>query len=324
MIRPRRCSRMRRVACRVQLKVPFRWTPMTASHSSSLMLKIMRSRRMPALFTRMSIAPNSLTAVSTMRSAAAKSATLSALATARPPRARIASTTSSATRREAPRPSTSAPRSLTTTAAPSAASSSAMARPMPRPAPVTTAALPSSRFAMAQASFGGAGFTRPSRTVAGRLVERPHRPRLGDERHLASEAEEELPIDAAGVLARQVDDHGGHVVGVELLDLGDAAVLALDALLPPELARAPHLLVDRHARAGDGADGVHGDAVLPEVARRHLGEPADRRFRSAVVRLPGITEQARAGAEGDDSPVAPLAHVRARVAHAVEGALQVD
>src|SRR5439155_1712702 len=38
----------------------------------------------------------------------------------------------------------------------------------------------------------------------------------------------------------------------------------------------------------------------------------------------GITEQARAGAEGDDSPVAPLAHVRARVAHAVEGALQVD
>src|SRR5205823_10297585 len=37
----------------------------------------------------------------------------------------------------------------------------------------------------------------------------------------------------SGVLARQVDDHGGHVVGVELLDLGDAAVLALDALLPP-------------------------------------------------------------------------------------------
>src|SRR5207253_2826866 len=79
----------------------------------------------------------------------------------------------------------------------------------------------------------------------------------------------------------------------------------------------------RHARAGDGADGVHGDAVLPEVARRHLGEAADRRFGGAVVRLPGITEQARPRAEGDDSPVAPLAHVRAGVAHAVEGALQV-
>src|SRR5205823_7794777 len=127
----------------------------------------------------------------------------------------------------------------------------------------------------------------------------------------------------SGVLARQVDDHGGHVVGVELLDLGDAAVLALDALLPPELARAPHLLVDRHARAGDGADGVHGDAVLPEVARRHLGEPADRRLGRAVVRLPRVAEQARTRAEGDDPPVAPLAHVRAGVAHAVEGALQV-
>src|SRR6058998_3307920 len=161
------------------------------------------------------------------------------------------------------------------------------------------------------------------RPVPVRLVERPHRPRLRDERHLASEAEEELPVDAAGVLARQVDDHGGHVVGVELLDLGDAAVLALDALLPPELARAPHLLVDRHARAGDGADGVHGDAVLPEVARRHLGEPADRRLGRAVVRLPRVAEQARARAEGDDPPVAPLAHVRAGVAHAVEGALKV-
>src|SRR5207244_1776807 len=54
-----------------------------------------------------------------------------------------------------------------------------------------------------------------------------------------------------------------------------------------------------------------------------LGEAADRRFGGAVVRLPGITEQARARAEGDDPPVAPLAHVRAGVAHAVEGALQV-
>src|SRR5205823_10056915 len=71
------------------------------------------------------------------------------------------------------------------------------------------------------------------RPVAVRLVEGLHRPGLRDERHLAPEAEEELPVDAAGVLARQVDDHGGHVVGVELLDLGDAAVLALDALLPP-------------------------------------------------------------------------------------------
>src|SRR5262249_16511265 len=50
---------------------------MTASHSSSLMLNSMRSRRMPALFTTMSTAPNSLTTLATSRSAARKSATLS-------------------------------------------------------------------------------------------------------------------------------------------------------------------------------------------------------------------------------------------------------
>ena len=46
--------------------------------------------------------------------------------------------------RAAPSPDISPPRSLTTTSAPSAASASAWERPMPRPAPVTTATLPSS------------------------------------------------------------------------------------------------------------------------------------------------------------------------------------
>ena len=40
---------------------------MTASHSSSVMLKIMRSRRMPALLTTMSTRPKWSTAVSTIR-----------------------------------------------------------------------------------------------------------------------------------------------------------------------------------------------------------------------------------------------------------------
>src|SRR6266550_5580578 len=334
MIRPRRCSRMRRVACRVQLKVPFRWTAMTASHSSSVMLKIMRSRRMPALFTRMSIAPNSLTAVSTMRSAAGKSATLSALATALPPRARIASTTSSATRREAPRPSTSAPRSFTTTAAPSAASSSAIARPMPRPAPVTTAALPSSRpisgllrrrgvHEPLEHRRGRQAIELVERPVAVRLVERLHGARLRDEGYRAPEAEEELAVHPARVLAREEDDHGCHVVGVELLDLGDAAVLALDAALLPHLARAADLLVDRHPGPRDGTDRVHRDAVLAEVAGSDLGEAADRGLGGAVVRLAGIPEQPRSRAERDDAAPALLAHVSARVADAGERALQV-
>ena len=41
----------------VVLNVPFRCTRMTSSHSSSLMLKTIRSRRMPATLTRMSSRP---------------------------------------------------------------------------------------------------------------------------------------------------------------------------------------------------------------------------------------------------------------------------
>jgi hypothetical protein len=66
MMRPAFCSRIAIEAARVQKKVPSRCTASTASHSSLLMLKIMRSRRMPATFTRMSIRPHALTACSTI------------------------------------------------------------------------------------------------------------------------------------------------------------------------------------------------------------------------------------------------------------------
>src|SRR5947199_7994766 len=155
------------------------------------------------------------------------------------------------------------------------------------------------------------------------LVERLHRARLRDERHRVPEAQEELPVHPAGVLARQVDHGGCDIVGVELLDLGDTPVLALDALLPAQLARAAHLLVDRHPCPGDRADRVDRDAVLPEVAGGHLGEPPDGRLGGAVVRLAGVPEEARARAEGDDAAPALLAHVGAGVPHAVEGPLQV-
>src|SRR5262249_26397362 len=64
MIRPARFSRMWRVAGCITVKWPFRCTAITASHSSSLMLKIMRSRRMPAQQTRMWRSPNVLRAAS--------------------------------------------------------------------------------------------------------------------------------------------------------------------------------------------------------------------------------------------------------------------
>ncbi len=65
------------------------------------------------------------------------------LATAFPPSARISPTTSSAARASLPVPSRAPPTSLTTTLAPSFAKRSACALPMPLPAPVMIATLPS-------------------------------------------------------------------------------------------------------------------------------------------------------------------------------------
>ena len=66
MKRPHFCSRMRGAAARVTAKAPFRCVLMTPSHSSSVMLKIIRSRRMPALLTTMSMRPKASTAVLTI------------------------------------------------------------------------------------------------------------------------------------------------------------------------------------------------------------------------------------------------------------------
>src|SRR4029077_11868881 len=136
------CSRQYAAACWVGAKWPLRWTPITESHSSSLMFTSIRSRRIPALLTRMSSRPNSSIACCTSRSAPAKSATFSPFVDASPPAARISSTTCSAGPESAPSPARPAPRSLTTTFAPAVASASACERPIPRPAPVTIATLP--------------------------------------------------------------------------------------------------------------------------------------------------------------------------------------
>ena len=76
----------------VVLNVPFRWTRMTSSHSCSVMLKIIRSRRMPATLTSTSSRPNSSIAVPIRPSAAAKSEMSAPLATALPPASAISAT----------------------------------------------------------------------------------------------------------------------------------------------------------------------------------------------------------------------------------------
>src|ERR1700749_947502 len=98
------------------------------------------------------------------------SATDSKLGTAVPPRFLISATTSSAGPDAEPAPSEEPPGSLTTTLAPSAAQSSAISRPMPRPAPVTMMTLSCSDFAKAS-----------SRVVrASALVRKNDRARCGE------------------------------------------------------------------------------------------------------------------------------------------------
>src|SRR5579864_5423162 len=108
----------------------------------------MRSRRMPALLTRMSIRPNASSAALTILSALSGSLIDSVEAMAAPPAFLISSTTACAGPASVPAPSRLAPISQTTTRAPSCAMSSAMPRPMPRPAPVTMATLPETTLAM--------------------------------------------------------------------------------------------------------------------------------------------------------------------------------
>src|SRR6185369_13062881 len=101
---------------------------------------------MPALFTRMSIRPSSPLARSTIARRSARLVTSVRTAMARRPRA----PTSSA-ERLAPASSSSA----TTTSAPRRASSRAVARPMPRPPPVTIATVPLSSIDVLLSGGGG-------------------------------------------------------------------------------------------------------------------------------------------------------------------------
>jgi hypothetical protein len=98
----------------------------------------------------MSRPPNSEVAVPTNRSPKPSAVTLPAQTTALPPALVISSTTALAG---------SVSRSLTTTLAPSAASFSAIERPIPRPEPLTMAVLPSSfPIFVVLSGFGVGGF----------------------------------------------------------------------------------------------------------------------------------------------------------------------
>src|SRR3984957_18830018 len=118
---------------------------MTSSQSDSSMLKDILSRRIPALLTRMSRPPKVSTAWSTTFLPPSHELMSSPLTAASPPRSLMRATTSSAGCSAADVLVRAPPTSLTMTRAPSLDKRSASSRPMPLPAPVTMATLPSSR-----------------------------------------------------------------------------------------------------------------------------------------------------------------------------------
>src|SRR5581483_7104259 len=115
-------------------KAPSSATDMISRHSSNDMSRNGVWRLRPALLTRMSTPPNCFCACSASLAVALGSETSPIAAAALPPAFSISATT--------PSTATLSERPLTSTAAPSHASVSAMARPIFLPAPVTSATLP--------------------------------------------------------------------------------------------------------------------------------------------------------------------------------------
>src|SRR5262245_53736935 len=117
-------------------KVPFTLTAMIASHVASSVSITVPEEPMPALLTRMSRVPKAATVSFTTRRQSPSRETSAACARARAPASAMLLATSCAASSE---------RSTSATDAPSRPKASAVARPIPEPAPVTSATLPSKR-----------------------------------------------------------------------------------------------------------------------------------------------------------------------------------
>src|SRR5687768_7824246 len=154
MIRPLRWRIIGFSTACVRANAAVRLVASTASQSSRFMRSINWSLVMPALFTSTSRRPCRSSAPDTSRSIAPASETSTAAASAFPPAAAIASIASAAL----------LPRAAPITVAPCAASFPAIARPMPREAPVTSATRPDKSII----SFSGRARPRiPARLLAG-------------------------------------------------------------------------------------------------------------------------------------------------------------
>ena len=148
-------SRQWAAAWRATAKWPLRCTRTTASHSSSAALANMRSRTKPALFTTASRPPNAVDGGGDDPAGAVEVGHVVAVGD------RLAAGGADLVHHLAGRPAcrrrcrrARSPRSFTTTRAPWRASSSAWARPSPRPAPVTITTRPSQMPLMAASMTG--------------------------------------------------------------------------------------------------------------------------------------------------------------------------
>src|SRR5437763_9390432 len=136
MMLPERCASSLRPNAWQGRYVPFRFSAMMPSNSSSGKSSAGERKALPALFTSTSTRPSSSTTRSARASTAALSVTSQPIATARPPCSSIVATVRAA------------PSSFTSTIAsdaPAWARPFAIAAPSPLPPPVTTATRPSSR-----------------------------------------------------------------------------------------------------------------------------------------------------------------------------------
>ena len=132
---PRAARRMPGSTSRQAWCAPTAWVFSTRSSSAGSVSATDNPREaMPALHTNKSTGPRSAVICSTIARIASASSTDAAYARAIPPAASIAATVSAA--------ASASRRKLTATAAPCCASCSLIARPIPRPPPVTSAIRP--------------------------------------------------------------------------------------------------------------------------------------------------------------------------------------
>ena len=134
MMRPERAFIMPRMTERDRRNTPRRLVAITSSNSSSFMRMVMLSRVMPALLTNIATAPTSSSICFMTSSVCTPSATLSSK-----PRHLVLMVCKSCSIACAPDAEVAVP----TTIAPCCAKVCAIARPMPRDAPVTKATFPS-------------------------------------------------------------------------------------------------------------------------------------------------------------------------------------